>query len=50
MLERESMPVMADDAALDFGDLVRLEIGAGRLTTGGRPRRAAGCAPRTNRA
>jgi hypothetical protein len=29
VLERESIPVMADDAALDFGDLLRLEAGAG---------------------
>src|SRR5689334_24505128 len=26
LLEREALPVMADDAMLDFGDLVRLEV------------------------
>ena len=28
-LEREMVPVMVDDAELDFGDLALLEIGAG---------------------
>lgn len=28
ILEREAIPVMADDAMLDFGDLVRLEVDA----------------------
>src|SRR5215470_9578260 len=29
ILEREAIPVMADDATLDFPDLIRLEVGAG---------------------